>query len=324
MKKIVRSITNKALLFSMLISSNTLMSRETIFDKSMYTINPKVKLDGPLLQENGRVEYNSELFKIILNEANQYAGKYLTKGDTKAYWSFLVLALTVPLHESSLTHIREVQNEAGLCSVSANSGERVEKRAGTRALKIFQKYFKEPTEPFLANCNDLTRDEMLTQLIHGPDGADLGIMQVSFVWHESIYLVQKCYKSVQKSLHYGIGILNSGFENVYRNASKYSCLYEKNALSYNNLMRGIWGGKYNSGNYQATCRFVNAKSPYVQNDKAFKRTLDKILDYEKSKVYQMRSEEQAAFKQILDNYKNGDNKTDKLLKYINFANTLKN
>ena len=122
--------------------SGALSARETTHDKSMYTINPKAKISGPILQENGREKFNSEIFKIIIKEAHQRAAKYLESKNPHAYWSFLTLALTVPFHESDINHFREVDNKKGLCIETANNGVRVQKRAGARGLRVFKKYFK--------------------------------------------------------------------------------------------------------------------------------------------------------------------------------------
>lgn len=258
--------------------------RIKILDKMMYTINPAAKIDGPLFRDTGssadKSAYVSSIIKTILKEADAKASKYLEAGDTQAYYSFLTLALTVPLHEGLYIHFRST--DGNVCLADANSGDMV-KKASETTYKIFTQYFKDPKMPFFPNCPDIKNTTGLRQMIRGNDGTDLSIMQVSIRWHFDDFLANKKYESVSRTLNYGFSHLLNGFDPVYRNVSDYSCIYDKSAskrrISYINLIKGIWAGKYNSGSIAQTCRFADPNSPYKNHDAGFAANLNKILNF---------------------------------------------
>lgn len=254
-----------------------------ILDRMMYTINPSATIDGPQFRDQGdkfeKSKYASSLVSIILKEADQKARKYLEAGDTQAYYAFLTLGLTVPLHEGLYVHFRNVDGD--VCRADANSGDLV-KKAGTTTYNIFTQYFKNPANPFFPNCETMKVTNGVKQMIRGGDGTDLSIMQVSIRWHFDDFLANKKYESVAKTLGYGFGQLLSGFDPVYRNAANYKCLFDdagNKKVNYISLIRGIWGGKYNSGSISQTCRFADPNSPYKTHDILFAQNLDKILNF---------------------------------------------
>jgi hypothetical protein len=301
--------------------------RIKILDKMMYTINPSAKIDGPQFHDTGssaeKSAYVSSIIKSILKEADAKATKYLEAGDTQAYYSFMTLALTVPLHEGLYIHFRNT--DGNVCMADANSGDMV-KKASETTFKIFNQYFKDPKMPFFPNCPDIKNTTGLRQMIRGSDGTDLSIMQVSIRWHFDDFLANKKYESVSKTLNYGFSHLLNGFDPVYRNVADYSCIYDRTAskrrISYVNLIKGVWAGKYNSGSIAQTCRFADANSPYKTHDAGFAANLDKILNFSGvipvDYIGDIKIEGAAgdAIKEIVKNlkeYKNNRTALDKLL-----------
>ncbi len=255
-----------------------------VLDRMMYTINPSATIEGPQFRDQGdkieKSKYASSLVSIILKEADKKAKKYLEAGDTQAYYAFLALGLTVPLHEGLYVHFRNVDGD--VCRKDANNGDLV-KKAGPTIYKIFAQYFKDPSNPFFPNCEEMKTTMGVKQMIRGGDGTDLSIMQVSIRWHFDDFLANKKYESVSKTLNYGLGILLNGFNPVYRNAADYTCLFDdvnKKKMNYISLIRGVWAGKYNSGSLVQTCRFADPNSPYKGHDINFAKNLDKILNFQ--------------------------------------------
>ncbi|MGZ3789883.1 MAG: hypothetical protein ACXVLQ_15195 [Bacteriovorax sp.] len=261
-------------------------SRMKILDRMMYTINPAAKIEGPAFRDQAneaeRSQYASSIVALILKEADSKARKYLEAGDNQAYYAFMILGLTVPLHEGVYVHFRNVDGD--VCRPEANSGDLV-KKAGATTYNIFNQYFKNPSAPFFPNCEEMKVTKGVKQMIRGGDGTDLSIMQVSIRWHFDDFLANKKYESVSQTLNYGFGILMNGFDPVYRNVADYKCIadaegfFAKKKINYINLIKGIWAGKYNSGSIGQTCRFADPNSPYKKHDLGFARNLDKVLNF---------------------------------------------
>ncbi|WP_127716978.1 hypothetical protein [Halobacteriovorax sp. HLS] len=357
---------SKTICSSMLIgvlSLNTYANLEEIprvkvLDKMMTTINPTAELDGPLFRntEVAKLQYGSEFAKTLIQEAHKRAKFLLEEGNTQAYYGFLTLALTVPLHEGLYMHVREVNDQPGLCNQHANSGnilfaytqekldakytaeELAEAKLKGPTFKNFTQYFKTPGNSFFPDCDSLKDDQVIRQIIRGGDGSDLGAMQLSIRWHYDIFLAQEQYKSLRKTMSYGLNFLMSGYKKVlynWRSSKKVrlyangrtskkkwktwmSCLRSRNdrtQIDYEKLIRGTWAGKYNSGNLGQTCRFADTNGPYASHDTGFKRNLDKVLDFpnqEKIGVFDsisfsMNPEVKAAYDEIVTNFKEQKN-----------------
>lgn len=273
---------------SLVLSMGSVLAEDTprikLLDRMMYTINPAGKMSGPVFRDMGPKEdkskYAGSLIKIILKEADEKARKYLEAGDTQAYYAFLAMSLTVPLHEGLYVHFRNVDGD--VCNVAANSGDMVKKVSAT-TYSLFTKTFKEPGNNYFPNCETMSKTVGVNQMIRGGDGTDLSLMQISIRWHFDDFLANKKYESVQRTVDYGLTHLLNGFDPVYRNIADYKCIYDsgfsRKKINYINLIRGIWAGKYNSGSIAQTCRFADPNSPYKRNDLGFAKNLNKILDF---------------------------------------------
>jgi hypothetical protein len=327
MKNVLKSCiaTSSALL--MLAGSAGAAERIKVLDRMMYTINPSAKASGPVFKDTysgaERAKYASSVVRTILKEADKKARKYLEAGDTQAYYAFMTLGLTVPLHEGIYIQYRSVDGD--VCNAAANSGELV-KKAGETTLKYFNQYFKSGSSPYFPNCETMKSTAGVKQIIRGGDGTDLSMMQVSIRWHFDDFLANKKYESVDTTLNYGLGLLMSGFDPVYRNVANYKCISDaglsRKKLNYINLVRGIWAGKYNSGSIAQTCRFADPTSPYKNHDIGFQNNLNKILSFSGSLpvdyIGEMKVEgvEAEAIKEIVNNLKTGKNDTKALGKIL--------
>lgn len=342
-------------------------------DGAMYTINPAQheELEGPVHGAINDSKYRSEVFQLVIQNAHKHAKKYLEMGDSKAYWTFMVLALTVPVQESGGYHFRKAKNRDGLCGLiptentnptyvyaidgkklerpltskeiaadpylgvpSANMGDMIPRSSKNEnnpdkvtSYKNFKKFMRDGRSPFLANCSKVKNDRHLLQMMRGFDGTDIGIMQISIRWFYKNYLPKAKFKSVDKTLYFAQNLLRSGFDKLYRDFNKYPCLYKGGGffrrggktLIHNNLIKGIWGGKYNAGNtkVKSVCRFADKNSKYYEShDKVFALNLKNVL---KGKAYkEMAKAEYNAYKEILKNYKKNKNNTKYVSQFIRF------
>lgn len=264
--------------------ANAEVPRLKVLDRMMYTINPNAKTSGPVFRDMAdaatKSKYVSSLIAVILKEADSKAKKYIEAGDSQAYYAFLAMSLTVPLHEGLYIHFRNVDGD--VCRSEANSGELVRK-VNPLTYKIFTGTFKVPGREYFPNCETMSGRTGINQMIRGGDGTDLSMMQISIRWHFDDFLANKKYESVQQTLSYGLGHLLNGFDPVYRNVADYKCIseagFQKKKINYINLIRGVWAGKYNSGSISQTCRFADPNSPFKNHDIGFAKNLDKILNF---------------------------------------------
>lgn len=293
--------------------------RIPLIDKVMITVNPKVKTTGPKFQDRaGHKAYGEQILSLILDEAHKRASSYLEYGDFRAYYSFLVLSLTVPLQEGLYIHFRDVANDKDLCDPYINEGEIIKDKNSKTTYDIFHKYLKAGPASFIANCDLVKKEKRLTQMMRaGKDASDMGIMQVSLRWHYPEYFSKGKMSDVRKSINYGINHLWRGFRPIYAKASEYDCVKVNGKMSYEGLIRGTWAGQYNSGNlkYSSVCRFTNSESPYKMHDVYFKKNLEKVISAAKNgKIevlegfqVELSGLHKAAMAEILSNYEKGEN-----------------
>lgn len=334
MKKLTR-INAVYVIAGLILSTTHVWAGEKIntLDRMMYSINPKTQINGPIFKDKAtqieKNQYASSVVRLILKEADNKAKKYLEAGDTKAYYAFLTLALTVPMHEGLYIQFRNI--DENVCKPMANSGERIRKSSEAN-YKVFVDYLKTGSDAFIPDCEVLSAETSSTQIIRGGDGSDLSMMQVSVRWHADDFLANKKYENVRQTLQYGLGLLMNGFDPVYRNIDQYKCLMEKSKLlgkkkiSYNNLIRGIWAGKYNSGTIGKTCRFSDTGSPYKKSDESFANNLNKILSFNETLAvdivgnFNLNQQERDAVREIVGNLKNDTNNRVALLKIFEERN----
>lgn len=293
-------------------------SRVKMLDRMTFTLSTGQKLDGPyfLNTDEGKNTYGSIYLKTLLQEAHKVASKYLAMGDEKAYYSFMVMALTVPLHEGLWMHFVRTTDEAGVCNPYVQSGKTLinpkeedyyamspealkeRQEAVQQTYLNFYKSLKSGKKPFLANCDDLRNVTDIMHIIRGYDGSDIGAMQLSIRWHLDEFFALEEYKSLRKTFKYGLNFIErDSFSQLYKVASmnkpqsKFEkklyketkgCLLEggffsrKKEFSYENLIRGSWAGKYNSGSVFNACRFEKRDS---KHDIGFYKNLNKVYNF---------------------------------------------
>lgn len=319
MTKTTKLVSTLALL-SLTLGTAMAGPRDTKIDKMFYSINPSIKLTGPVYKDDSSVEeknkYGSEIVRLLIKKAHEQGKSYLEAGDYKAYNAILAMALTVPLQEALYIQFRNVEG-TDACNYEANSGELVKKSSEGNYV-LFNQYLKSYPTPFLPDCSEIRGDRM-TQIIRGGDGTDMSLMQVSIRWHGDDFFANKKYENVEQTIEYGIGHLMKGFNAVYRNVKEYKCIASGGGwffkrkpvvINYVNLIRGIWAGQYNSGSITKTCRFDEFNSDYKKHDAGFERNLNKILNFDGQNLtadlittFKLDSDAAAAITEISNNIK---------------------
>jgi len=311
--------------------------RVTWVDKMFYSLNKNVELNGPIWinTEEKKNQYGERYMQTLIKVANKLAYKEFInpgKGDAEfiadhnAYNAFMMLAITIPLHEGLYMSFRQTNDEKGLCNSYVNGGNAMvkntkkkeqekikgsisryaskEEKKRLKKLKRWSKrkykeyveelsdkyatiiakkkvakmkndsyhyfvhYLKEGKNPVVPECEDIKDYKVVNHLIKGGDGSDIGPMQVSVRWHYDDFLANKKYLSLEKSIEYALGdsFLMRDFKKVYYHlddlaldksrakSSPYNCLVADGKVNYEKFIRGMWAGKYNSGQRKKACR----------------------------------------------------------------------
>ncbi len=259
-------------------------------DHWMYlTLSPSVKTYGFAHTGENDEEYFRALFGKILQEAHVQAFELYDAGNYEAYYSFLVLALAVPFHESGVRHFRsntpQLAKRSRGCIDRANKGRLLFTKAGGKYLirnpevkhKNFIEMFRGQEETILPDCSQFSEDEPVVQLLSSGFQEDMGLFQLNFT-HHPIPFLDKDIFDLTKTIRYGLGFLYQGYKKLLFTYNKYSCLKEDNGhLDFYNLGRGLWGGRYNSGSFRKSCRFRDGTGFWAFNDYEFLKHYEKLI-----------------------------------------------
>lgn len=315
-------IKKTALSLSLLASLNTQASFMGILDNVMATINPNAGLVGPIYRHETKKEdkYGDELAKILIQEAHRSAKRFLDEGNIQAYYAFMALAFTVPNQEGLMVHFREVPAQEKYCRDRRTEGKKIK---SSKAKKQFQRtlnnrgLLRDRDNGFLIPCDKISGVSTYKQLIvGGADGSDVGIMQVSALWHYEEYLKEVKYASVRSSVRYGLNYIMRRFKSNYRKGTY--CIMNNGDVRYDALIRGSWSA-YNGGPSQF-CRFTNTNDPHAGKDKGFKGNLEKTMNLNNGGIFGFNQDGalplspnvRAAVEQVITNLENGTNNRDKI------------
>lgn len=318
-------IKKTILSLSLVASINSQASFMGILDNVMATINPNAGLVGPIYRHETKKQdgYGDELAKIIMEEAHRTAKRFLEEGNTQAYYAFMALAFTVPNQEGLMVHFREVPAESKYCRDKRTEGKKIK---SSKAKKQFQKtlnnrgLLRDPNNGFLLACDKMEGQSTYKQLIvGGADGSDVGIMQLSALWHYEEYLKEVKYASVRSTVRYGLNYIMRRYKKAVRSYADLGCFStESGDIAYSKVIRGSWSA-YNGGPSQL-CRFNNPNDPHAGKDKGFKGNLEKtmnlndggILGFNKDGELPLSKDVRAAVEQIITNLEQGTNNRDKI------------
>ena len=331
------------------IDSDELMDKasgssiERILDNVMGTINKSAKVYGPVYRHDNRnaEKYGDEVVKIILQAAHDRAKGYLKEGNPEAYYAFLALSLTVPNQEGLFVHFREVEADKDKCNDKRSNGENIKSEKAQRQFQVAFNAKKVKTtifgnekledddsrEAFLVDCKELKREKTYRQLIvGGSDGSDVGMFQLSALWHFDNFLNLGRYDSVKQTVEYGIKFLymgegGGGFRRIV--ADNPECIQAADSsVDYLKAIRGSWAA-YNGG-MGSKCRFADSESAFAGHDKGFKKNLQITLDlndggffgFAADSALDLSPEVRAAVEEIVTNLEQKTNNSSALNKII--------
>ncbi len=256
-----------------------------------------------------RSEYVKNIFNYIVYRAHQLSKQYYNNGenidfsnstnDNFTYYSFLVLALSVPYHESHLTHARTIPGR-GNCFKTIND------LSIKKYHKPIKKYFPRPYvrtamkqlykdsgHILMPECQDIGTKEETSQVLWSYLYDDVGLWQINPYSHPSS-LLPEFLLNLNKTIDWGLTYLFYG-ENSKRSggfkyirdtafkglkddrkglsteATKYvkTCggflgnPYKEHKNSqysiYSPLLQASWAGSYNSGTSRAISKDRNGK-----------------------------------------------------------------
>lgn len=281
-------------------------------------------IDGPIRHDGAYADdtaYVTEIFRIILAEADRQGGFYLNQDHNPgAYLAFLVGSIAVPFNESKFQQFRKpVRN--GKCDEAMNNGDAVAADAGggKEGEELRQIFQDELVKQRAADCNEpaVSADiATYTQLMSSFDGQSFGLFQEDYQMAKN-FLPSGDYLSVASTAKDGLDLYLAGFKKILGKApSYYPCLdpgkgasESAESIDWVNMARGAWSGPYNSGNAaeDKVCRFVPAydKSPIdvrwnKENDIPFGENYQVVLDPDSAFFnYFLRGAELAEFRELI-------------------------
>lgn len=288
-----------------------------------FSITKDIEPIGPILGHQNGEEYTKVIFTRLIKKAHELAYDYYEEGNDQnyTYYSFLVAALTVPLHESRINHFREAYGKD--CNDSINQLNH--KGLSESIVKRFHSKYRDEYGHYgvlFPNCRYFDKDDNIIQVAGSNDFSDYGIMQLNNRFHEHTTYPEYLF-NLYASIDYGLNYLFSGktpsrsgtggFRYIRANVNKRyqecnfsTSPYPKGRDSiYYSLIRASWD-RYNQGgmDVEEVCRFkLHPKSGHVVN---FKRTLDSIVLTENSvyhKYLKPGTVERAALDEIVQNFK---------------------
>lgn len=298
LKTKVKSLTLAALMASPSIQAGT----EGFLNTVMGTINPSAEIQGPVYRPTTKIEdrYGDELAKILIQEAHKKAKRYLDQGNTQAYYAFMALALTVPNQEGLMVHFREVPADRDNCNDDRSTGSDIKSSKAKSQFRetLNKRTFFSRNKGFLVTCSKLRGEDSYRQLIlGGSDGSDVGIMQLSALWHYEEFLKEEKFSSVRETIRYGLTYISRRFEDIRANresgvvlrgsrdiAYDFTCFNNQSDKEfYKNIVKGAWAA-YNGGPTQI-CRFALENNPHKGKDDGFEESLQKTMDLNKGRVF---------------------------------------
>lgn len=276
---IKKSICSVTLLLSMQSQAGVFSN---LLENVMATINPNAGINGPIYRQKTKDKdgYGNELTTILLEEAHRQGKRFLNEGNTQAYYAFIALALTVPNQEGLLIHFREVKAKDNYCRDKRSLGDGISSNKAKKHFKMAlndRGLARDPNNGFLVPCSKLTGERVYRQLIvGGSDGSDVGIMQLSALWHYEEFLKEVKYASVRSTVRYGLSYIMRRYRKAFRDYEALGCFSKSTGeIDYKKIVRGSWSA-YNGGPSQL-CRFSDPESAHKGKDKGFNENLTKTL-----------------------------------------------
>ncbi len=270
-------------------SDTTSGEMSVLYDKftRFATLSPHVQIEEPVLKQNNDSEYLTEVFKILMDEADKTSERFAFKNSQFLKNIFRLATLSIPFHESSLIHFR--QAEISMCDDTANSFKKIKNSMNENSdLKSIYTGFINTLEAPFPKCWELPKlldshqKTDLKQIFMSNDLSDMGMMQINFKAHPEFFLRGGIFH-LDYTIRYTMEMIAKGLERLSQNAGQYKCL--KNPETFHtNLVRSVWASSYNGygRSERAVCRYNYPDHLYYSNDVMFQKNLKHIINSENS------------------------------------------
>lgn len=299
------------------------------YRRSFVSLDDNISFSGLTHTPGKDGVYVRALTGTLIQRAHELA-KDWKHTEPSVYYTFLLAALTVPMHESTLMHFTKRSPEQ-FCYFSndflANFEENYSALKAlplTRTVEIqiqnanflrdnFERFFQSSgmNASIFKTCDELNHKAQVQQILFSNDYADVGLMMLNSTSHGDFFASGKIFRT-DEVIKYGLNFLYDGFEEIVVNSNEHLCLSEAQGLEYHKrLIQGVWAGKYNSGNTSRTCRFTDLDHRFSTNDRGFETKLAQIFDG--TSVYHnylpINSIERNFFIQLIENFHQPENLT---------------
>ena len=257
-----------------------------------FTFSPDVKAVGPVVGVGSYEDYYRLIFRHIVQVADSkihddpILGYRPGANDNYSYYTFLLLALAIPQHESRGIHFRKVAGDE--CDQLANGLIRI----GPGAREVLSPTYRDPLRPLLPDCRYLRTTENVDQMLFAPSG-DVGIMQMNARYHPA-EMDPTILMNVYRSINAGVDFIWSGFDQLddakqsggipcirptnpfsygfFKNNSRFSAARFSKPAVWLSLAGASWSHSYNG---QALCSFNTTRNT---NNVGFYRDFMSLLN----------------------------------------------
>ncbi len=316
---------------SQLVTLDGLFKNHIFPDTQFLTFSPDVEAIGPVVGAGSLEDYYRLIFRHILRQADlkihndPVLGYHPGTNDNFSYYTFLLLALAIPQHESRGVHFRQVGGVE--CDQQANDLISI----GPGARQVLSPIYRDPLRPLLPDCRYIKSAPLTHQLLFAPSG-DIGIMQMNVRFHPA-EMDPTILMNVFRSIDGGIDYIWSGYDQLDDKKGKISCIRPTDPFDrgyaklpwgpgskpaiWLSLAQASWSHSYNGqslcsynvmnennrGFYRDIMSIINGTSlyqSYLPEGTIERAALDELVyDFQGAFSRQLMTEKNAAIKAIL-------------------------
>ncbi len=201
-------------------------------DDQYLTFSPDVKAVGPVVGVGSYEDYYRLIFRHIVQVADSkihddpVLGYRPGANDNFSYYTFLLLALAIPQHESRGIHFRKTAGDT--CHQSANNLSLIT----LKAREVLRPTYRDPLRPLLPDCRYLQSTKSVDQMLFAPSG-DLGIMQMNARYHPA-EMDPTILMNVYRSIDAGVDFIWSGYDQLddAKQSGGIPCIRPNNPFAY--------------------------------------------------------------------------------------------
>ena len=146
-----------------------------------FTLSQDIQPIGPILKDGNSAEYTQTIFRKIINTADKIAQEVYEEGknDNYTYYSFLIAALTVPYHESTLNQFRERYGQHCTDIYNQLNHNKIPNVANS----LLKDNYRNKYPIIFPDCRYFSFEEKVIQVMGSNYYSDYGKMQLYYLIH---------------------------------------------------------------------------------------------------------------------------------------------